>query len=125
MTVLKIGEIMNYQNETLPESANKVGSTPSMNEETVVKGILKNHLAPKGKYGLVVVEEGTLQFVWEDDPDNILDADPNNPIVIFPERFHHVVITGKVIFRVEFYEIPVAIDENKNGERPGEDFLDR
>ncbi len=125
MTVLKIGEIMNYQNETLPESANKVGSTPSMNEETVVKGILKNHLAPKGKYGLVVVEEGTLQFVWEDDPDNILDADPNNPIVIFSERFHHVVITGKVIFRVEFYEIPVAIDENKNGERPGEDFLDR
>ena len=116
---------MNYQNETLPESANKVGSTPSMNEETVVKGILKNHLAPKGKYGLVVVEEGTLQFVWEDDPDNILDADPNNPIVIFPERFHHVVITGKVIFRVEFYEIPVAVDENKNGERPGEDFLDR
>ena len=125
MTVLKIGEIMNYQNETLPESANKVGSTPSMNEETVVKGILKNHLAPKGKYGLVVVEEGTLQFVWEDDPDNILDADPNNPIVIFPERFHHVVITGKVIFRVEFYEIPVIVDENKEGERPGEDFLDR
>ena len=116
---------MNYQNETLPEGANKVGSTPSMNEETVVKGILKNHLAPKGKYGLVVVEEGTLQFVWEDDPDNILDADPNNPIVIFPERFHHVVITGKVIFRVEFYEIPVVVDENKKGERPGEDFLDR
>ncbi len=116
---------MNYQNESLPEGANKVGSTPSMTEETVVKGILKNHLAPKGKYGLVVVEEGTLQFVWEDDPDNILDADPNHPIVIFPERFHHVVITGKVIFRVEFYEVPVADDENKKGDRPGEDFLNK
>jgi hypothetical protein len=35
---------MNYQNETLPEGARKVGSTPSMTEETVVPGILKKHL---------------------------------------------------------------------------------
>ena len=56
---------MNYQNEMLPEGAIKVGSTPSMNEETVVPGILKKHLAPKGKYGYLVVEQGSLQFVWE------------------------------------------------------------
>ena len=42
---------MNYQDETLPEGARKVGSTPSMTEETVVPGILKKHLAPKGKFG--------------------------------------------------------------------------
>ena len=117
---------MNYQNEKLPDGAVKVGSTPSMTEETVVKGILKNHLTPKGKYGYVVVETGVLQFIWEDDQNNILDADPEHPIVIFPERFHHVVITGEVIFRVEFYEVPVIDDEkSKIGVRPGEDFLDK
>lgn len=117
---------MNYQNETLPEGAIKVGSTPSMTEDTVVPGILKKHLAPKGKFGYLVVEEGSLQFVWEDDPDNILDADPGHPIVIFPERFHHVSITGQVQFRVEFYK---TVNEDtpdvshKGGDRPGEDFV--
>ncbi len=115
---------MNYQKDTLPDGAQKVGSTPSMTEETVVPGILKNHLAPKGKYGLVVVEEGTLQFIWEDEPDNIIDADPDHPVVIYPERFHHVVIPGKVKFRVEFYEVPKDLEAaNKDGIRPGEDFL--
>ena len=117
---------MNYQNETLPEGARKVGSTPSMTEETVVPGILKKHLAPKGKFGYLVVEEGSLQFVWEDEEDNVLDADPQHPIVIFPERFHHVSIKDKVRFRVEFYEVASgdAIDApQKDGERPGEDFV--
>lgn len=116
--------IMNYQNEKLPADAKKVGSTPSMTEKTVVKGILKNHLAPKGKYALIVIEEGSLQFVWEDDKDNVLDADVKHPIVIYPERFHHVKITGDVKFRVEFYEVSSKklLDINK-GKRPGESFI--
>ena len=117
---------MNYQNATLPQGAEKVGSTPSMTEETVAPGILKKHLAPQGKFGYLVVEEGSLQFVWEDDADNVLDADPEHPIVIFPERYHHVSITGKVRFRVEFYAaggIEIADNIKKKGERPGEDYI--
>ncbi len=117
---------MNYQNAMLPERAIKVGSTPSMTEETVVPGILKNHLAPKGKFGYLVVEEGSLQYVWEDEENNVLDADSEHPIVIFPERYHHVLITGKVRFRVEFYEVEIGDGSDvspKDGERPGEDFV--
>ncbi len=114
---------MNYQNETLPDGAVKTGSTPSMTQDTVVPGILKKHLAPKGKWGYLVVESGSLQYAWEDDPAQVLDADPGHPIVIEPERFHHVVITGDVQFRVEFY----VVDEQNNpsrqeGERPGSAF---
>ena len=115
---------MNFQNIELPEGAVKVGSTPNMTEITVVKGILKNHLGPKGKFGLVVVEEGELQYVWEDDQDNVLDADKNNPIVIEPERFHHLVITGPVVFRVEFYKVVKTEAEAKEGDRPGEVFCE-
>jgi tellurite resistance-related uncharacterized protein len=117
---------MNYQNESFPEGALKVGSTPGMTEDTVVPGILKKHLAPKGKFGYLVVEEGSLQFVWEDDPDNVLDADSEHPIVIFPERFHHVSLTGKVRFRVEFYKIEkkdTTDVSHEDGDRPGEDFV--
>lgn len=114
---------MNYQNEILPKNAVKVGSTPSMTNETVVTGILKKHLAPKGKTGLLVVEEGHLQFLWEDN-NTLLDADPDHPIVIFPERYHHVILDKPVRFRVEFYTInnPIKPSE-KDGERPGEAFL--
>lgn len=118
---------MNFQNEVLPEGAKKVGSTPSMTEETVVPGILKKHLAPKGKYGYLVVEKGSLQFVWEDEENNVLDADPDHPIVIFPERYHHVAIKDSVQFRVEFYEVPnfeLSELNLENGARPGQDFVD-
>ena len=97
-----------------------------MTEETVVPGILKKHLAPKGKFGYLVVEEGSLQFVWEDAKDNVLDADPEHPIVIFPERYHRVSITAKVRFRVEFYDvggIDIANNLRKKGQHPGEDFI--
>ena len=117
---------MNYQNATLPEGAKKVGSTPVMTEKTVVSGILKKHLAPRGKFGYLVVEEGSLQFVWEDEKDNVLDADPEHPIVIFPERYHHVSITETVRFRVEFYDvggIDIADNLITKGQRPGEDFI--
>ena len=117
---------MNFQNEVLPQGAVKAGSTPSMTEDTVVPGILRKHLAPRGKFGYLVVEEGSLQFVWEDDEDNALDADPDHPIVIFPERYHHVEITGKVRFHVEFYDvggIDIAEGVSKPGKRPGEDFV--
>ncbi len=96
--------MMNYQNKALPKHVIKVRETPSMTEKTVVPGILKNHLTPKGYYGYLVVEEGALQFVWEDDS-CILDADSEHPIVIFPERRHHVLIKNKVRFHVEFYDI--------------------
>ncbi len=115
---------MNYQNEELPKDAVKVGETPNMTETTVVKGILKNHLAPKGKIGLVVVEEGSLEYIWEDDKENVLVADKDHPIVIESERYHHVVITGPVIFRVEFYKVLKENEEHKDGQRPGEVFCE-
>lgn len=115
---------MNYQNDALPENAVLAGSTKLMNQETVVPGILKKHLAPKGKWGYLVVESGSLQYVWEDDLENVLDADPGHPIVIYPERFHHVVITGPVEFRVEFYVVAASeTSPEKQGDRPGEAFL--
>jgi len=98
---------MNYQKEALPDGFFRISSTSSMTEETILPGILKNHETRKGRYGLLVVEVGALQFVWEDDG-QVLDADPGHPIVIFPEKRHHVKLGGKVRFFIEFYEKPRA-----------------
>ncbi|MEI6891037.1 MAG: DUF1971 domain-containing protein [Pontiella sp.] len=115
---------MNYQNAVLPKSAEKAGETKLMNQDTVVPGILKKHLAPKGKWGLLLVESGSLEYVWEDDAEDVLIADPGHPIVIYPERFHHVVIIGPVEFKVEFYTVSEADHKPEQaGDRPGEAFL--
>ncbi|MDZ8118656.1 DUF1971 domain-containing protein [Pontiella agarivorans] len=115
---------MNDQHAALPDSAEKAGETKWMNQDTVVPGILKKHLTPKGKWGYLVVKSGSLDYVWEDDLENVLTADPEHPIVIYPERFHHVVITGPVEFKVEFYVVPEkASTDQKEGDRPGEAFL--
>lgn len=117
---------MNYQNEKLPNGAIKVGSTPTMTEETIKPGILQSHLAPKGKIGLLVIEEGSCQYIWEDEDGPALDADVDHPIVIHPERYHRVVITGPVKLRVEFYTVLNTVIDIKHPDekrRPGESFI--
>jgi len=115
---------MIFQNEKIPSEKNKIGETPWLTETTVLKPILNKHMAPKGKVGLIVVKEGSLDYVWEDDLNTVLTSDKDHPIVIEPERYHHVIITGKVTFKIEFYKDvePKSID--KLAIRPGELFID-
>ena len=117
---------MNYQKESLPQGAVLAGATPVMDENTIAPGILKKHMAPKGKCGLLKVETGACQFIWEDDPDHPIDCDADHPVVIFPERYHHVKITGPVTLKVEFYSLPVTLGNmDDQAARPGEDFIDK
>ncbi len=53
--------------------------------------------------GYLVVLKGSCQFIWEDNPKDIMLADINNSIIITPERFHRVIIDGAVEFKIEFY----------------------
>ncbi len=116
---------MRYQNEGLPEGAVKAGETPVMNQDNVFPGILEKHMAPRGKWGRVVVIEGTLEYVWEDAPEEIYTIDPEHPFVIEPERYHRVVLKGDVEFKVEFYKVEGvnAGEIDRDAQRPGEGFL--
>ncbi|MBC2856888.1 MAG: DUF1971 domain-containing protein [Cetobacterium sp.] len=83
----------------------KIGSTPLMNEKNIFPDLLKEHSVPKGKWGYVVVENGSLNFMWID-TNEVLVVDANTPLLIQPERLHKVILTGPVNFKVEFYEFP-------------------
>ena len=114
---------MTYQNEKLPLEQDKIGETPWLNEVTVLKPILNKHMAPKGKVGLVIVRKGSLDYVWEDDLENVLTGDVEHPIVIEPERYHHVIITGPVEFKIEFYKDVPPATTDEDAVRPGESFI--
>ena len=73
--------------------------------------------------GFLTVLKGALQFEWEDTKEKF-DADCEHPIVIYPERYHHVIIIEPVEFKIDFYALPEldgTIDPA--AVRPGEAFV--
>jgi len=114
---------MRFQNLPQPNKENKLGETSWLTNETVLKALLNKHMSPKGKVGLILVKEGTVDFIWEDTPNDIINADKDHPIVIEPERYHHVIVTGSVIFKVEFYQDKASNKYDESAVRPGEDFI--
>ena len=116
---------MIFQNLKLPSIENKIGETSWLTNKTVLKPLLNKHMAPKGKTALVVVKEGSLDYVWEDDLSSVLTCDKDHPIIIEPERYHHLIMTGDVKFRIEFYkdDKPSVVDEQ--AKRPGEAYLNK
>ena len=81
-----------------------VRTTASFTETSTPKGLLRAHRVADGVWGRVVVAEGVLSFVFEDTAEEPLRATPGEPIVIPPNRPHHVVMEGPVRFAVEFYK---------------------
>lgn len=116
-------DIKLYGTYILPEGLEKVGETPIMTEKTVFPDILKNHMAPKDKLGYIIVKKGELNFVWEDEDELIYTVDSDHPFVIFPERYHHVILTGPVEFKIEFYKFDIDLVKDANAIRPGENFI--
>lgn len=101
-----------------------LGKTHIMDENTALEGLLNDHMAPVGKYGLLVVTEGSCDYKWNDS-DTIYTIKAGEEFWIEPERLHKVIITGPVKFRVEFYKFPDSVikEYNESVARPGEEFI--
>ena len=75
-------------------------------------------------WGRVVVEEGHINYKWNDS-DDIYIIDKENPLLIEPEREHRLMLDGFVKVKVEFYKIEEEekVSYTENALRPGENFL--
>lgn len=111
-----------YQGAHLPPNAKFSASTPILTDTNVPSQILGKHMTPKGKCAMLVVLKGNLQLVWED-TGVIHDADPEHPVLIYPERYHHVQMDGPSEFRIDFYEIKYAGKFDESAKRPGEKYI--
>ena len=110
-----------FQTAHLPKNAKFSVSTPILTDTTVPRQILGKHMTPKGKCGMLVVLRGNLQLVWED-TGVIHDADPDHPVLLYPERYHHIQMDGPSEFRIDFYEINYTGKYDESAERPGEEL---
>ncbi|MDX8337300.1 DUF1971 domain-containing protein [Candidatus Cetobacterium colombiensis] len=93
-----------YDKNHLSDNLKKLNETPVMNEKTIFPDILKAHKLPEGKFGLLRVLSGKVNFVWEENPEVIYTVDSDHPLVIFPEKHHRVILNGPAELKVEFYE---------------------
>ena len=52
--------------KSLPDHVQRYKSTPVFTEETVPKGLLKDHNTKNGVWGLICIEQGELEYIIED-----------------------------------------------------------
>ncbi|MBK9584321.1 MAG: DUF1971 domain-containing protein [Alphaproteobacteria bacterium] len=87
---------------SLPDHVQQYSTSPVFTEETVPKGLLKNHNTKSGVWGLICVSEGELEYTIEDKEVHILN--PNKKGVVEPEIKHHIKPLGSVSFYIKFFK---------------------
>ena len=87
----------------LPEGLTLQRTTSTFDEQSTPAGLRKAHRVADGVWGRLLVEQGSLGFVFEDTPDQVRTVSAGEHQLIPPSRLHHVVIDGPVRFAVEFH----------------------
>lgn len=88
---------------TFPNNLVRYSETSVFNEDTVPEGLQRNHKTKPGVWAKAVVSSGSIDYILEDTPEDVLRVDVENFALIEPEVPHHVRVTGKVTFQLEFY----------------------
>ena len=94
---------MNFQQKRLPEDVRFLNSSPMLTQQTVPRQLLRSHMMPAERLGVLIVSKGRLRFVWDDSKETI-DVIPGYPVIIESERLHHLELCGPVEFSIKFYE---------------------
>lgn len=87
----------------LPSGLTLQRTTSTFDEHTTPAGLLRAHRVATGVWGRLVVESGSLDFVFEDAPDDVRVVGTGEHQVIPPSVPHRVVLHGPVRFAVEFF----------------------
>jgi len=102
----KIGEVLDCVScdaLEFPEGLSEYKRTPEFTQDTIPKGLLKNHRTKAGTWGKIHVSEGVLLYMPEGQESIRVCAGETASIP--PEMLHHVVADGAVYFYVAFYAL--------------------
>ncbi|MFZ1438645.1 MAG: DUF1971 domain-containing protein [Candidatus Microthrix subdominans] len=95
---------------TLPDGLELTRTTKLFDNDTAPAGLLKAHQVAEGVWARLVMHSGSVGFVFEDRPDDVITVADGGNVVIPPQRLHHVVLGEPATFVVEFYR-PAAEEE--------------
>jgi tellurite resistance-related uncharacterized protein len=106
----KLGEVLNcVRCDALefPEGLSEYKRTPEFTQDTIPKGLLKNHTTKLGTWGKIHVLEGELLYSPEGQMS--IRVGTGETANIPPEMLHSVAADNKVCFYVAFYTSLTAI----------------
>jgi tellurite resistance-related uncharacterized protein len=86
----------------LPDGLHEHRRTATFDPDTTPAGLRRSHDLKAGTWGEIVVVEGRVHYVLEDDGDLTLMLTPERPGVVAPTRPHHVVPRAGSRFFVRF-----------------------
>ena len=87
----------------LPSDASMYRQTAEFDEHSLPAGLRNRHALKPGTWGRIVVLEGRLRYVIEQEPIAAFVLSPELPGIVEPEVLHHVEPEGRVRLRIEFY----------------------
>ncbi len=102
----KLGEVLDcVRCDVLefPEGLSEYKRTPEFTQDTIPKGLLKNHTTKLGTWGKIHVLEGKL--LYKPDGQKGITILPTQTANIPPEMLHNVTADGTVRFYVSFNKL--------------------
>ncbi len=87
--------------KSLPENVQSYSRTATFTQETVPKGLLKDHTTKENVWGLIQVQAGKIEYTIGNEVHVLV---PGRNGVIEPLVPHHIKPVGLVSFFVEFYK---------------------
>jgi tellurite resistance-related uncharacterized protein len=87
---------------SLPANVAQYKQTAEFDERTLPHGLRSRHMLKPGTWGRIVVLEGELLYVIEQEPSLAFVLTPARPGIVAPEAPHHVELRGPVRLRIEF-----------------------
>ena len=86
-----------------PENLVSFQKMPEFDEQSIPKGLLKDHATKAGVWGKIILLEGSLLYRPEALQGKAQTLTPLQPGIVVPEMKHEVQLNGPVRFYVEFY----------------------
>ena len=80
---------------------------------------------PKVRLSYLIVKKSELAFVWEDEKESVYTVDAKHTLIIYPERYHHVILTRTMEFKIKFYKFDIDEVKDSVALRAGEEFIKR
>jgi tellurite resistance-related uncharacterized protein len=87
----------------MPAGVVQYKQTAEFDERTLPNGLRSRHTLKPDTWGRIVVLEGELLYVIEQEPSLSFVLTPDAPGIVAPEAPHHVAPRGPVRLRIEFF----------------------
>lgn len=89
--------------KSLPPGVTQYATSPEFSERRLPENLLESHRTKAGTWARIVVLEGRLRYRVLEPVTRTVELSPDRPGIVEPGIAHHLELTGRVRFRLDFF----------------------